>query len=613
MNSTLILFGIQSIIRLGKIGKDALEQHYRDEAVLFPDILDVQKNPGNYVTEFFSDATYHHYLTEETEEYRQYWDFEKDVVKNDKNSIDTLFVLASKIKAETGVSSEKVYAGRQSRAGLTLVRQWAPDKGPLSPLARVIISAGDIVLEYVGANPSVLGVAGNGEKLLGAFAKNLGQMLPEGGKYGAKEQFGERLLCTFLKAGFKVISENPEWVVKEQHLQEIISKTVQPVISALPQDTILEQLSYEKIADALMGPAATAVMTVLAKNPAIYLGKEFEAGTIVGGLTTALLNEAAKDGLKDQFTRDGLIALYQAALAVAVEQPHLFLGSEDEPEDKLCRELLSNCAQKLKVAPFPYNGDTGAQLASAVMDAVAKNAHNFAGPGKYWEQAVADIIQEIAEDFGAAFATNKNLRTLFTRSQLDDLGKIVLKRVMSTPSMIVSPDQTASEVVKAVADGMAADEKLLLTGEDWTAILAVASDEAAKNPGRLFELPPDGSSSSLAADLITGILESATDIFRNSDAISSNGRGKYAVLFGPTLRNTIITVIQNSSGNVKQVTAQKEKIFEAIKKLNEFVADNHDAFGSKEFLRMFNQLLLKVINGEAAPAITLETATRLLA
>jgi hypothetical protein len=613
MNSTLILFGIQSIIRLGKIGKDALEQHYRDEEVLFPGILNVQESPGNYVTKFFSNEKYQHYVTEETAEYRQYWDFEKDVVKNDKASIDTLFVLASKIRAEKGVSSERAYAGRQARAGLTLVRQWAPDKGPLSPLARVIISAGDIALEYVGANPSVLGIGGNGEKLLGAFAKNLGQMLPKDGNYGTKEQFGERILCTFLKAGFKVVSENPEWVVKEQHLQEIISETIKPVIKALPQDSILEQLNYEKIADALMGPAATAAMTVLAKNPDIYLGKEFKAGTIAGALTKALINEAAKDGLKDQFTRDGLIGLYQAALGVAVEQPHLFLGSEGDSEDKLCRDLLSNCAQKLKSAPFPYNGDTGAKLASAVMDAVAKNAHNFAGQGKHWEQTAADMIQEIAKDFGAAFDSNQNLKTVFTRSQLDDLGRILLNRVATTPSMIVPPDQTVGEVIKAVAAAMAADDKLLLTGEDWKEILAVAADEAAKNPGRLFKLSSDGSSSSLAADLMTGILKSASDIFRNPDAMSGNGRGKYAVLFGPTLRNVIITVIQNTSGNIKQAAAQKEKIFEVLKKLNEFVTDNHDAFGNKECLRIFNQLLIKVLNGEEAPNLNLETANKLIA
>lgn len=613
MDPALILFSIQSIIRLGKIGKDALEQHYRDEEVLFPGILDVDVSAGNYVTNFFNLKEFKHYVTGDSAPYKDYWDAARGVVKDEETSIDTLFVLASKIKAEMGVDSKILYSGREASAGITLIKQWAPDKGPLSPLARVAISAGDIALEYIGANPSILSIGGNGEKLLGAFAGNLGEMLPDNGEFGPKERFGERILCTFLKAGFKVINENPDCIMKEEHLKELMIETIKPLMSAFPEDSILEQVNYEKITDALMGPVASTAMTVLAKNPDKYFGESFKSGTIIGSLTSAVLNEAAKDGIEDQFNRDGLIALYKAALGVAVEQPELFIGDADAPEDKLCKTLLANCADKLKNAPFPYNSEIGSHLASAVMDAIAKNAHNFAEKGSRWELTAADLIQEIATDFGKAFDENKKLKTVFTTSQMTDLGRIVLNRVAQSPSMIVGVDKASSEVIKAVAAAMAADDKLLMTGEDWKEILAVAADEAAKNPGRLFKMYTDESENSLAIELMTGILKSASNIFRSSGEASNSGTGEYIVLFGPTLKSVIITVIQNSSGNLKKASENKEKIFTLINTINEFIASNHEEFGSKEYIRIFRKLLEAVLNGEEIPALNLETANNLLA
>ena len=100
MNTALILFGIQSIIRIGRIGKDALEQYARDDAAIFPDLLEPEFDSEVFVYGFFKDADYQSYVKGGDAPYAEYW----NNIKTDPHAIDALFTAAVKIKAEEGVN-----------------------------------------------------------------------------------------------------------------------------------------------------------------------------------------------------------------------------------------------------------------------------------------------------------------------------------------------------------------------------------------------------------------------------------------------------------------------------------------------------------------------------
>jgi hypothetical protein len=89
----------------------------------------------------------------------------------------------------------------------------------------------DVALEFVGANPSVLGVGGNGEKLIGAFAANLAEMVPDDADArGPRSQFAEQVVGIVLRAGLDALSRHPDTVVGSQHLRQgaIDCRTVAP-------------------------------------------------------------------------------------------------------------------------------------------------------------------------------------------------------------------------------------------------------------------------------------------------------------------------------------------------------------------------------------------------
>jgi hypothetical protein len=87
MNSALILFGIQSIIRLGRIGNEALEQYARDSAAIFPTLLEPDFDREIFVYGFFKDADYESYVKGESAPYAEYW----NNIETDPDAIDTLF------------------------------------------------------------------------------------------------------------------------------------------------------------------------------------------------------------------------------------------------------------------------------------------------------------------------------------------------------------------------------------------------------------------------------------------------------------------------------------------------------------------------------------------
>ena len=604
MNPALILFGIQAAIRLGKIGKDASEQYVRDAEALFPDIRKPQFDRRTYVNGFFGSANYQHFVKGPDAPYKEYWG--PHGVVNALNPVDALFAAAVKIKSEEGIDLNQWLSSSQIIAGATLIEQWDPKKpAPLSPFARVILAAADIALEYVAINPGLLRVGGNGEKLIGAFAGNLGDLLPDDGNFGDNHDFGERLLGVFLRAGLDTISKYPAWVISEEHTQRLMSASVEPIVKALPKN-ITEQIKYREVTDALIGPAASAAMQTLAEHSSAFLGQDFRAETAIGELTQALLGQAAKTGLNNQFTKNGLIGLYRAALRVAAEKPQLFLDDNGDPRDRIAKDLISNFASVLMRTPPPFDGSVGVQLAAAALEAVSANAHRFAARDKPWEQSAADLVGQITEQLGKALQENKRLEYVFSKARWIELGRAMLNHIASTPEMITGPEDALARLLGTVAQAMAKDDKLLLDGEDWLEIVKAAAEEAAANPARLFRLDPNDATQTLAAQVIKAALRAAGNILDEK-----NLREK-TVLFGKTLREAIIILLQATSGN--QDGAQKSllSIELLIAGLNELVAKNSDQFGNKEWLSLFRVLLSSVLDGRELDELTVESARKLL-
>ena len=363
MNPELIVFGVRAAIRLAAAADKAYTQHARDKAVVLPDAISIPDAPNRLIVEVFVDGD-HSDLVKPSGRLSKYW---KDGGANMdvEDSFSILLAEAGQLKMEGGSSSTK--AGLSDRtmelAGSMKIEQWAQNQGPIEPIGRMVLAITDIALEYFAANPEVLGIGGNGEKLIGAFAFNLEKLIPDDAdEFGPKSQFAERVVQIVLSAGLKTLQENSSLIVNKEHLQKLIMNSLPPVINALPTK-LSEQSKWQDVADALMGPASSAAIYTISQNQKAFLGSKFAIDKTFGALTNALLVQAAKTGLANQFSAEGYIGLYRSALGVVAAHPDLFLGRAGNDAERIANALLSGVAGKLQAAEIPFSGDIGLQLA----------------------------------------------------------------------------------------------------------------------------------------------------------------------------------------------------------------------------------------------------------
>lgn len=593
MNPELVIFGIRAAIRLAATADKAYTQHARDKAVLLPDAKKTPTAANREVVKFFIDGP-HKDLVEGDGRLAKYWkngtpDRSVDgVLQILQAEARQLGVLGTSTSTEAGLSDKT-----KELAGATMIEQWAENKGPLGPLPRMVLTMADVALEYVGANPSILGIGGNGEKLIGAFAVNLEALVPDDAdQFGPKSQFAERLVQIVLHAGLKTFQENPKLLVKQEHLEALIANTLKPVVDALP-DKLSEQSKWRDVADTLMGPAASAAIETIARNQTAFMGSKFALDKTFGALTNALLKQAADTGLKGSFGPEGYIGLYRAALGVVATHPELFLGKADNDSDKIANALLSALAEELQTAKVPFKGDLGLGLAVAALDTLQANAPLLFAKDNAWQQTAGKMVQQVVGGLSQWVDEQawKDGRIPFSTEQLTELGRIFLVQAGQTPGMLVGDRSELQAIVSGVAKAMAADQDLLLTADDWLEVVAVAAAEAAANPGRLFGLKEDQAAGAIGTEVIASLLQVASESFRTV------GRDGQAVMFGATLKEAIMVTLRATGGNVAQVATADGQA--ALKKLatnlNTVVEGSPKEYGNKEWLRLYRSQIGTVL------------------
>ena len=142
MNPALIIFGIQSVIRVGRVTNDALEQWARDDEAIFPEINIPDLDREVYVNGFFTQTEYGQYVEGDAAPFAEYWSDSAVIPK--KAAIDALFTASVKIRAEKGGDTHRTLApGRDARRppDARRGRRWLPRHSGAAPRRRPASSA----------------------------------------------------------------------------------------------------------------------------------------------------------------------------------------------------------------------------------------------------------------------------------------------------------------------------------------------------------------------------------------------------------------------------------------------------------------------------------------
>ncbi|MEM7360774.1 MAG: hypothetical protein AAF431_16915 [Pseudomonadota bacterium] len=496
MSSTAII-AVRAAIRIGSTAVDAFNQYAQEKPILLPDAERVTTSLRDFIAQKALDFPEFGTLLQDDPELSELW------VNNRPRDDEAAVVLEA-------IAYQYVRAAAQEEAGVessnevaygVMVTQWAVGKGPVSPLARVIVAMTDVALEYISGNPQVLGIGGEGEKLVGAIAGSLSKAIPDAAsrtELGPKDRFSERLAGLTLHAGLKALSENASLVFDEEHLEVLLQNTLTPIVNALDTDSIADQVEWRKVTDALLGPAINTVLSSVAQTPDAFLGSKFNSERAGGIMVSALLKAATENGIKDVFTEAGLLNLGRAAISAAADSPEAILGdllntdltTDISAKEEVALNIFKSIAGVLSNRMPPYKDQLGVAIAVAAVDGLKQSARVLINSGGDWNGVIAQVTEQILDGFKAAFGNEAASLsdTVFSEAKLVEIGKVIVEQIGRTPHILVGDKDEVGRIVSALSKAILADQKLLLTAEDWKQIVAVAAQEAAQNPGRLFGL-----------------------------------------------------------------------------------------------------------------------------
>ncbi|MGD8369718.1 MAG: hypothetical protein PVG78_18920 [Desulfobacterales bacterium] len=601
MELSWIIFGIKATLRAAQAGADLYGEHARDRKVFLPN-LDLP--PGSNETRLQLFLTKHQDLIHTSKELEAVWDDDRRALKTTNPAlIEPAYAVMLQCMAKEHLkkSDDAELESKMLAAG-SMVEQWRKDRQPPSAVARMALTLTDIALEFVASDPSILGIGSRGEKLVEAFAGNMANLIPDDvAEFGTESNFADRVLGIFFRAGLGVLSSHAGVVFKDEDIANLVSGVGKPIVDALPE-TISEQIVYRDVVDALAGPAAEAAFTLLAENTEAYLGKRFASDEAVGAVTTALFESAAKTVQKETiagvFSDQGLIRLYQAGLGVAMERPQLFIGDSASAKAALFRDLLAGTAGVLQAHPR-FKGPIGASLAAMAVEAVGYNAPAILklDPDEPWEKVAEDALKQITTGLAEALKApdRKGALEAFSDDQLVELGRVVLAQAAQTPGMLGVGRTEVQAIVAGMAEAMAADDNLLLSGDEWIDIAAVAARKAASNPARLFGLSTETAADALAVTVISSVLKVA------GEAWSAEGRKSRPMLFGETLASAVETVVEALAGNVSAVAEKPELIDQFLDKLLTDASANPEKWGSDGLLKVLRTFIGSVMATGALP------------
>lgn len=518
------MFGITAAIRIGQQGRIALIEHVADKPALLPDVLEFTASQETNAQDVFT-LKYKAYVTEGSgtePNFAEHWDAGLDVFLDWPNIPEATQLEIVETALDLAKDDPAIYAQtfgeneapddapvlREAVIGDFLVSQWNPKDKPVSPLGRIALAVAHVAIDYVSLRPGSLGIDGAGQKIVTSFAKSLSVSLHarlSAPTLGPSKDFAENMFFVFAQAGFSAFREHSAEVISDDDLARLVSNSIEPVLIEIDaqDDSLAFRLRLRRLLGTVLGPSASVAMRTVAENPAAFFGSRFDASGTAGALTSALLMDAVRSasaadtfGIFEVLKPEGAMSLLAAGLTLAAERPNLFL--KEDPDDAGLAPLktdlfvtfarkLSATATKLKAHEDVDGEALVAELAAEALLVAGRNVRAVIAPGDdEWQALGADLAGATLKELAAALAAPGDrgaaLRQVFSPAQLKEFGRIVLVRVAASPGMTSADSPAVKAVISGVAAAMAADENLLLSGDDWLTIVEVVAGELAKHP-----------------------------------------------------------------------------------------------------------------------------------
>jgi len=609
----LVIFAIRAAVRIGRAAQLELEDYIRNRAMTMPQILTIDIHP----VERLRTEIQHRNLVDDAfkDIYRRYLEA-ASIDKRHKAELD-IYAFA----LDKGLVTHAEQAIEEQ--GLVTIRQWSEEADKGVPLARIGLAMVEVALDYIITNPGIFGVGSNGERFVRAMAGAIDEILPDSDSPGnviltPEQLFGERSLAIFMHTGLSTLQAHIAENVEEEHLRDIAVSVLQPLIANFRDQTI-ERKNLNDFRDLLLGPMAQEAINAVVRHQRQFLGSRFAKNSGMGAVTEAILKTVAQEGdIRNVLEREVWVSMYGAILDVAIERPELFVKEDSAEVSDFGHNLVQTVAMRLKKMTPPFTATVAATVAADAISVLSRHTVILFDQDSPWEKVAGEAVGSVLDSISTGMQDGLEKETLKNGSVLD--GETVLKRVFSedqvaalvhivtdqvakTPGMLTGRD-TRDEVkalVAGIARAISDSNRALLSADDWLEVAAVVTQEAAKNPGRLFRIIDDNGTpvtpeKEFGVRLIKRLLNAAATDFR------ARGRAQGSVLFGETLGIVIKETITTAAGNVELAVSNEDALIALVNRINSLQGVDATAFGRNEWLRIYKRYLKLILlsnNGQS--------------
>lgn len=595
MSPQAVVFGIQSIMRLGNAAKRAYQDQKLDAGFTAPAIDTANLTTPERAVKIVRIAMQNDLLP------REEWVESHDLVNRGDQSPSGLAAQTRVIDA--AMRLDPVFAKDSELEGLAILTQWSAAANRQTPLGRIGIELADIAFDYLVANPALFGVEGNGAKLISSVAANLSDLLPDPDDPAAPGiDFASGAIRIFVEAGLRSVNNNIDSYLDAAHLRDVATSILNPLIAAVADSGTSNEPWYD-LRNEFLGPISEAAIDALARNQVAILGKEFASDTKVGALTQAVLVSIKDNGLKDDFGKEGLVRIYSSMLDAVITRPGVFFSNAESEADRLVEQLLLKAARTLNDNSPPFDKPLGVALLATTFESVSANAGLLVRDidSDKWTETVAQlsevIVREIAEGLanGVRSGDFDPLQRLFSKAQAAEFLHIIIDNVATTPGLVVDDKSPEIRVlVEIISAAMAQQKGQLFSADNWLAITSIAAREVASNPGRIIDSGINDAKRQLLSKLMAAVMNAAA-------GAAEGGRDAGGLLVGPMLVEAVKAVIETAAGNSMKADKNVKKLESFVAGLAKFAKTNKKEVGRREWLYLFRRYLARVLDSGELP------------
>lgn len=494
MDPALVIFVIESAIRLGRKLLEVLVDETQERALILPVGSLLQDVKVTRAKEYFLD---HPELTDPGGPYADL---------NDAQLVEaykTLIVIDERI----GGDGDSLADAREVVLGLHAFEQLNAGFGAKPALQRILGTVVEIGIDWFATHPEAIGKDSSARKIVQEFVRRLDDV-------DFADGTPQEIVGRVLVAALGTLDENATLLDDDARLATLLGGVTKAVAAELASADDPASLTrrgdlVKRIGSAILRGGATAFV----EHTDLFIQRDDEARTLVQSTLAQVL-----EGVRDQpnlFTNEALEGMFSTALVAAGSN-----ASQLVPRPVL-RDLIADTVKVLtrqQAAGALFSRATVAGVVQEALAVAGDHMDDLLAPTGPRARLFADSLASLAHGMSDELGANEPLRLLVTPRLAIDLARLVFDAAAERPELLldgVDDDarRTAlAQIVGSVALALGRDPAKLVSGQGLLDLARIALDVGTRNVGGLLDLQHADPRTNLLArsltELVTGVAAS---------------------------------------------------------------------------------------------------------